>query len=57
MSKTTTAPAIAILGGGVGGTVLANLLTRELDEEEAHIYLERSKRPPYLPTWMAVSAI
>jgi sulfide:quinone oxidoreductase len=53
MSKTPHAPTIAILGGGVGGTVLANLLSRELNEEEAHIVLiDKSGHHIYQPGWL-----
>ncbi len=46
-------PTIAIVGGGVGGTVLANVLARELDEEEARIVLiDQSGRHVYQPGWL-----
>ncbi len=53
MSKTPYVPTIAILGGGVGGTVLANLLAREIDEDEAAIVLiDKSGQHVYQPGWL-----
>lgn len=53
MSKTPYVPTIAILGGGVGGTVLANLLARELDVNEAAIVLiDKSGQHIYQPGWL-----
>ncbi len=53
MASVTPQPTIAILGGGVGGTVLANLLARELDEDEARIVLiDQSGHHIYQPGWL-----
>ena len=46
---------IAIVGGGVGGTVLANLLARELDEDEARIVLiDQNGHHIYQPGWLYI---
>jgi sulfide:quinone oxidoreductase len=53
MTRMVSKPTIAIVGGGVGGTVLANLLARELDEDEARIVLiDQSGHHIYQPGWL-----
>ena len=53
MASVISRPTIAIIGGGVGGTVLANLLARELDEDEARIVLiDQSRHHLYQPGWL-----
>ena len=55
MARSGTRPTIAILGGGVGGTILANLLARELVAEEAEIVLvDRSGHHVYQPGWLYI---
>ncbi len=44
---------ILIVGGGVGGTMVANLLARSLRPHEAEITLiASSDRHIYMPTWL-----
>jgi sulfide:quinone oxidoreductase len=46
---------IVILGGGVGGTLVANLLARKLTRRQAHITLiDRTGRHVYQPGWLYV---
>src|ERR671936_235380 len=46
---------IVILGGGVGGTLVANLLARKLTREQAHITLiDRTGRHVYQPGWLYI---
>jgi sulfide:quinone oxidoreductase len=46
---------ILILGGGVGGTLVANLLARKLSRRQAHITLiDRTGRHVYQPGWLYV---
>jgi sulfide:quinone oxidoreductase len=53
MARSVSRPTVAIVGGGVGGTVLANLLARELDEEEADlVIIDRSGHHIYQPGWL-----
>ncbi|HEU5370486.1 MAG TPA: FAD/NAD(P)-binding oxidoreductase [Ktedonobacterales bacterium] len=53
MARGISRPTIAIVGGGVGGTVLANLLARELDEDEARLVLiDQSGHHLYQPGWL-----
>lgn len=53
MARSIARPTVAILGGGVGGTVLANLLARELRADEADIVLvDRSGHHIYQPGWL-----
>jgi sulfide:quinone oxidoreductase len=48
-----TANEIVILGGGVGGTLVANLLARKLGRTQAHITLiDRTGRHIYQPGWL-----
>lgn len=55
MARSVERPTIAILGGGVGGTILANLLARELRPEEAEIVLvDRSGHHIYQPGWLYI---
>jgi sulfide:quinone oxidoreductase len=55
MARATPRPTIAIVGGGVGGTVLANLLARELDKDEAQIVLiDQSGQHIYQPGWLYI---
>jgi sulfide:quinone oxidoreductase len=55
MARSGGRPTIAILGGGVGGTVLANLLARELQSDEADIVLvDRSGHHVYQPGWLYI---
>lgn len=55
MASVIHRPTIAIIGGGVGGTVLANLLARELDEDEARILLiDQSGHHLYQPGWLYI---
>jgi sulfide:quinone oxidoreductase len=55
MARTSERPTIAILGGGVGGTILANLLARELRTDEANIVLvDRSGHHIYQPGWLYI---
>jgi sulfide:quinone oxidoreductase len=55
MARSGRRPTIAILGGGVGGTVLANLLARELGPEEAELVLvDRSGHHVYQPGWLYI---
>ena len=44
---------IAIVGGGVGGTIVANLLARHLRSDTAHITLiENTGKHAYMPGWL-----
>ncbi len=53
MANVIPRPTIAIVGGGVGGTVLANLLARELDEDEARLVLiDQRGHHLYQPGWL-----
>lgn len=46
---------IVILGGGVGGTLLANLLARKLTRKQANITLiDRTGRHTYQPGWLYI---
>ncbi len=46
---------IVIIGGGVGGTILANLLARRLGPDEAEVTLiDSSGMHVYMPTWLYV---
>lgn len=55
MANVIPRPTIAIVGGGVGGTVLANLLARELDEDEARIVLiDQNGHHIYQPGWLYI---
>ncbi|HJZ47242.1 MAG TPA: FAD/NAD(P)-binding oxidoreductase [Roseiflexaceae bacterium] len=46
---------IVILGGGVGGTLVANLLARKLTREQAQITLiDRTGRHTYQPGWLYI---
>jgi len=46
---------ILILGGGVGGTLVANLLARKLNRQQAHITLiDRTGRHVYQPGWLYI---
>jgi sulfide:quinone oxidoreductase len=55
MARFIARPTIAILGGGVGGTILANLLARELHADEADIVLiDRSGQHIYQPGWLYI---
>ncbi|HEU5366843.1 MAG TPA: FAD/NAD(P)-binding oxidoreductase [Ktedonobacterales bacterium] len=55
MARSVGRPTIAILGGGVGGTILANLLARELHADEAEIVLvDRSGQHIYQPGWLYI---
>jgi len=46
---------ILVLGGGVGGTVVANLLVRELGRRQAHVtVIDRTGRHVYQPGWLYV---
>lgn len=46
---------IVILGGGVGGTITANLLARKLTRQQAHItVLDRTGRHLYQPGWLYI---
>jgi sulfide:quinone oxidoreductase len=55
MARSVARPTIAILGGGVGGTILANLLARELHADEADIVLvDRSGHHIYQPGWLYI---
>ena len=55
MARSVGRPTIAILGGGVGGTILANLLARSLAPEEAEIVLvDRSGQHIYQPGWLYI---
>jgi len=46
---------IVILGGGVGGTLVANLLARKLTQEQAQITLiDRTGRHVYQPGWLYI---
>lgn len=55
MASVIPRPTIAIVGGGVGGTVLANLLARALDEAEAQIVLiDQSGHHIYQPGWLYI---
>lgn len=46
---------IVILGGGVGGTLVANLLARKLNRQQAHITLiDRTGRHIYQPGWLYI---
>jgi sulfide:quinone oxidoreductase len=55
MASVMQRPTIAIVGGGVGGTVLANLLAREFDEDEARIVLiDQSGHHIYQPGWLYI---
>jgi sulfide:quinone oxidoreductase len=46
---------IIVLGGGVGGTLLANLLARKLTRKQANITLiDRTGRHVYQPGWLYV---
>ena len=44
---------ILIVGGGVGGTIVANVLARTLHSDEAEITLiEKTGNHVYMPTWL-----
>lgn len=44
---------ILIVGGGVGGTILANILARTLHSDEASVTLiDKSVNHVYMPTWL-----
>ncbi len=44
---------IVILGGGVGGTILANVVARELHEDEAEItVIDSTGQHVYMPGWL-----
>ncbi len=44
---------IIIVGGGVGGTITANLLARTLHEDEAEVtIIDRTGRHVYMPAWL-----
>lgn len=46
---------IVVLGGGVGGTLVANLLARKLNRRQAHItVLDRTGRHVYQPGWLYI---
>src|SRR5262245_32129883 len=46
---------IVILGGGVGGTLVANLLARKLTRKQANItVIDRTGRHTYQPGWLYV---
>lgn len=46
---------ILILGGGIGGTLVANLIARKLKKEEAEITLiSASQRHIYQPVWLYI---
>jgi sulfide:quinone oxidoreductase len=46
---------IVILGGGVGGTLVANLLARKLTRQQAHIMLiDRTGLHVYQPGWLYI---
>jgi len=46
---------IVIIGGGVGGTLVANMLVRKLDRRQAHVtVIDRSGRHAYQPGWLYV---
>ncbi len=46
---------VVILGGGVGGTLVANLVARKLSTSKAHITLiDRTGRHVYQPGWLYV---
>src|SRR6478735_7061582 len=46
---------IVILGGGVGGTILANVLARRLTAEEAEVTLiDSSGMHVYMPAWLYI---
>jgi sulfide:quinone oxidoreductase len=48
-------PRIVVLGGGTGGTLVANLLAKRLSSEAAHITLvSNSPRHLYQPGWLYV---
>lgn len=55
MSTDSVRPTVAIIGGGVGGTVLANLLARETYEDQARIVLlDQSGHHIYQPGWLYI---
>src|SRR5690349_559600 len=56
LGDTTMAPSeIVILGGGVGGTLIANLLARKLSRRQANItVIDRSGRHTYQPGWLYI---
>src|SRR5689334_20982695 len=44
---------IVILGGGVGGTLVANLLARKLSRKQANItVIDRTGKHTYQPGWL-----
>lgn len=46
---------IVILGGGVGGTIVANVLARKLKRKQAHItVIDRTGRHAYQPGWLYI---
>ena len=46
---------IVILGGGVGGTLVANLLARKLTRKQANItVIDRTGRHMYQPGWLYI---
>ena len=46
---------ILIIGGGVGGTIVANLLARTLHPQEAEITLiDSSGKHVYMPLWLTM---
>jgi sulfide:quinone oxidoreductase len=46
---------IVVLGGGVGGTLVANLLARKLGRREAHVtVIDQTGRHVYQPGWLYV---
>ena len=48
---------IVILGGGTGGTIVANRLRRRFDADEARDPRRRPRRPPRLPAGSPVRAV
>lgn len=46
---------IVILGGGIGGTLVANLLARKLTRKQANItVIDRTGRHIYQPGWLYI---
>src|SRR5260370_10790828 len=44
---------IMIVGGGVGGSIVANLLARPLDPRDAKVtIIESTGKPAYMPGWL-----
>src|SRR3954454_24445511 len=55
LEKVMAAKKIVILGGGVGGTLVANLLARHLSRQQAHITLvDRTGKHMYQPGWLYI---